>query len=155
MNFNADSFDKLTNSFYSESKQLEKSINNALEKSEKLSIPEIVGNYFQIMNITSQLTVLKKHLDDETNTKDAKILSARIVEIENLISEKFNKNLHPFVMSQLTKSIQESTRNLQSNQTQQKSKEQIEAEAKLYAKLREIMSTKEFVEQYDNGLTDD
>jgi len=37
----------------------------------------------------------------------------------------------------------------------QKSKEQIEEEAKLYKELREIMSTKEFVVQYENGLKDD
>ena len=36
-----------------------------------------------------------------------------------------------------------------------KSKEVIEAEANLYKELRELMSTKEFVEQYENGLKDD
>ena len=35
------------------------------------------------------------------------------------------------------------------------SKEIIENEAKLYEKLREIMSTKEFVKQYAAGLSDD
>ena len=36
-----------------------------------------------------------------------------------------------------------------------KSKEDIEKEAKLYKELREVMSTKEFVEQYATGLKDD
>ena len=108
------------------------------------------------MNVTSQITLLKKHLEGKINTNDAKILSNRVLEVENLISEKFNNNLHPLVVSQLKQSIQESTEALKSNQTQQqKSKEQIETEAKLYDRLREIMSTKEFVEQYDNGLTHD
>jgi len=39
--------------------------------------------------------------------------------------------------------------------SEQKSKETIENEAKLYEKLREIMSTKEFVKQYDSGLSND
>ncbi len=155
MNLNPDSFDEITDSFTSESKQLEKSINDSLGKSVKLSIPEIVGNYFQIMNVTSQISLLKKHLGSENKTEESKILSSRIAEIENLISEKFNKNLHPIVMSQLTNSIQESSKNLQSTQNQQKSKERIEEEAKLFAELREIMSTKEFVEQYENGLKHD
>ncbi len=36
-----------------------------------------------------------------------------------------------------------------------KSKEEIENEAKKYEKLRQMMSTKEFVEQYDKGLSHD
>ena len=58
-------------------------------------------------------------------------------------------------MSQLTKSIEESMKILQSNQLEQKSKEDVENEAKMYEALREKMSTKEFVEQYDKGLTHD
>ena len=37
----------------------------------------------------------------------------------------------------------------------QKTKEIIENEARLYKELRELMSTKEFVEQYDSGIKDD
>jgi hypothetical protein len=34
----------------------------------------------------------------------------------------------------------------------EKTKEEIENQAKMYKKLRQIMSTKEFVDQYNNGL---
>ena len=49
------------------------------------------------------------------------------------------------------------TNNLQSlgKESSKKSKEHIEKEAKLYKELREVMSTKEFVEQYAIGLKDD
>ena len=39
--------------------------------------------------------------------------------------------------------------------TEEKTKEIIENEARLYKELRELMSTKEFVEQYDAGIKDD
>ena len=60
-------------------------------------------------------------------------------------------------MSQLTDLIQEYTDNLKSlaKETDQKSKETIESEAKLYKELRELMSTKEFTIQYENGLKND
>ena len=52
---------------------------------------------------------------------------------------------------------QRHTDNLQSlaKETSQKSKEVIETEANQYKELRELMSTKEFVMQYENGLKDD
>ena len=58
-------------------------------------------------------------------------------------------------MKNITNSISNITGNLQSLNSEQKSKETIENEAKLYEKLREIMSTKEFVKQYDSGLSND
>jgi hypothetical protein len=44
---------------------------------------------------------------------------------------------------------------LQSRDSEQKSKEDTENDAKLYEELRQKMSTKEFVEQYDKGLSHD
>ncbi len=58
-------------------------------------------------------------------------------------------------MKHITNSISNITSNLQSINSEQKSKETIENEAKLYEKLREIMSTKEFVKQYDAGISHD
>ena len=65
--------------------------------------------------------------------------------------------LHPLIISQLTDSIQKYTSSLQSlaKDTSQKSKEIIETEASQYKELRELMSTKEFVMQYENGLKND
>ena len=153
MTSNTESVDEIANSFSSESEKLQNIINETQKKSSELSIPEIITNYFQIMNVNSHITLLKKHMDT-FDSPDSK-LTEKIKEAETLISDKFNKKLHPFIMSQLTKSIEESMEILQSSQSQQKSKEEIENEAKLYAALREKMSTKEFVEQYDKGLVHD
>ena len=150
---NTESIDEITRSFSLESEKLQNIINETQEKLSGLSIPEIIANYFQIMNVNSHITLLKKHI--ETLNSDDSKLTEKIKETETLISEKFNKKLHPFIMSQLTKSIEESMKILQSNQSEQKSKEEVENEANMYEALREKMSTKEFVEQYDKGLTHD
>ena len=60
--------------------------------------------------------------------------------------------MHPQIIENLTKSIKQITSELQSNNSEQKSKKDIERQAKLYEELRQKMSTKEFVEQYDKGL---
>ena len=142
------SFDDISSMFYTESGKLENLINNATTKSE-LSIHEIVETYYQIMNVYSMTVMLKQELD----TNEHKILLDKIAETERVISEKFNSNIHPHVMETLEKSIQSATQNLQSGNSEQKSKEDIQNEAKLYEELRQTMSTKEFVEQYDKGLS--
>ncbi len=145
------SIEETSNIFNEEAEKLESIINTALEKSE-LTISEIVQTYYQTMNVSSLATVLRQQLG---NTNKYNSLLSRIEETEKLISEKFDSNLHPLVMSQLTNSIANATKNLQSGNASEKSKDEIENEAKLYEKLRETMSTKEFVEQYDKGLSHD
>ena len=136
--------------FHDESEKLENLINIATTKSE-LSMHEIIETYFQIMNISSMAVMLKQQLQADEH----KILLDKIIDIERVISEKFNSSIHPQVLKQLTKSIQDSIKNLQSEDSKQKSKEDIENKAKLYEELRQKMSTKEFVEQYDKGLSHD
>ena len=74
---------------------------------------------------------------------------------QNFVAKNFNSIIHPKIMANIANSISTVTENLQSLNSEQKSKETIENEAKLYEKLREIMSTKEFVKQYDSGLSND
>ncbi len=137
--------------FSTEAEKLEFLINTALTKSE-LSIPEIVQTYYQIMNLTSFCAILKQQ-QKSLNEHDS--LISQIEETQTLILEKFDLDLHPLIMSQLTNSITVATKKLQSKKTLEKSKDEIESEAKLFEKLRQIMSTKEFVEQYDKGLPHD
>ncbi len=144
------SVDDISSMFHDESEKLENLINNATTKSE-LSIHEIIETYFQIMNVSSMAVMLKQQLQ----TDEHKILLDKIIDIERVISEKFNSSIHPQVLEKLTKSIQDSIKNLQSEDSKQKSKEDIENKAKLYEELRQKMSTKEFVEQYDKGLSHD
>jgi|TARA_B100000809_G_C14947839_1_gene462782 predicted DNA-binding protein len=144
------SVDDIFSMFHDESEKLENLINNATTKSE-LSIHEIIETYFQIMNVSSMAVMLKQQLQ----TDEHKILLDKIIDIERVISEKFNSSIHPQVLKKLTKSIQDSIKNLQSEDSKQKSKEDIENKAKLYEELRQKMSTKEFVEQYDKELSHD
>ena len=131
--------------FTSEYNKLENLV-NAIDFDAELPVNQIVEVYYQITNLSSMITVVKLQLDQ--NNDD--VLSA-----EKLISEKFNSTIHPKIMEHIATSISDITSNLQSVNSEQKSKETIENEAKLYEKLREIMSTKEFVKQYDAGLSYD
>jgi hypothetical protein len=145
-----DSIDDISSMFHTESEKLENLINKTTTKSE-LTIHEIVETYYQIMNISSMIVMLKQQL----NPVEHKTLLDKIAETERVISDKFNLTTHPQVMEKLTKSIQDTVNILQSRDSEQKSKEETENDAKFYEELRQKMSTKEFVEQYDKGLSHD
>jgi len=145
-----DSIDDISGMFHTESEKLENLINAATTKPE-LPIHEIIETYYQIMNVSSMITMLKPQIDVDEH----KSFLEKIQETEKIISEKFNSNVHPQIIKILAKSIQDTMKNLQSGGSEQKSKEEIENEAKLYEELRQKMSTKEFVEQYDKGLSHD
>ena len=119
---------------------------NKLNSENELPVNQIVEVYYQITNVSSMITVVKSQLAQNND---------KILHTEKFISEKFNSDIHPKIMKHITNSISDITSNLQSINSEQKSKETIENEAKLYEKLREIMSTKEFVKQYAAGLSDD
>jgi uncharacterized coiled-coil DUF342 family protein len=123
---------------------------NQINSENELLVNQIVEIYYQITNVSSMIEVMKQQIDKSDLSSFEKILNA-----ENFISEKFNSTIHPKIMNNIENSISEITKDLQSLDSDQKSKETIENEAKLYEKLREIMSTKEFVKQYDAGLSDD
>ena len=123
---------------------------NKINLENELPVNQIVSIYYQITNVTSMIEVMKQQIDNFDLTFHEKISNT-----ETFISKKFNSIIHPKIMTNITNSISEITKNLQSLNSEQKSKETIENEAKLYEKLREIMSTKEFVKQYDSGLSND
>ena len=154
MSDNESYFDETSKSFISESDKLETLIDHLLQKSEKFSIDEIVSIYYQIMNISSLIQFLKQNTSND-NSEKTQILLEKIELTENLIRNSFNTNLHPIILSHLIDYVQEIMTNLKSNTGKEKTKEIIESEAKLYEKLRVTMSTKEFVEQYDKGLSYD
>ena len=123
---------------------------NKLNSENELPVNQIVEIYYQITNVSSMIKVMKQQIDKSDLSSFEKISN-----VENFISKKFNSTIHPKIMNNIENSISEITKNLQSLDSDQKSKEIIENEAKLYEKLREIMSTKEFVKQYAAGLSDD
>lgn len=144
------SADEISKMFQTESEKLKNLLDTADSKSD-LSLHEIVETYYQIMNVSSMANMLVQQL----NENDHKSLLEKISEIQNMISTKFNLELHPKIMNNLTTSIQEITKSLQSQNQKEKSKEEIENDAEAYDELRKKMSTKEFVEQYDQGLSHD
>jgi len=145
------SFEDTFKIFNIETGKLESTINTALAKSE-LTLSEIVQTYYQIMNVGSLCTLIKQQ-HEYIDKNDS--LNRKIEETQKLISKKFELDLHPTIMTQLGNSIRDITKKLQSGNSLEKTKNEIESESKLFEKLRQIMSTKEFVEQYDKGLSND
>jgi len=141
--------------FESESNQLQNIIDKVENKSEK-TIPDIIEVYYQIMKVSSLTQVLKQNFSVTSEHKHEELLNL-IFKVQKQISEKFNASMHPMLLSHITTLIQNHTNNLKllARNSDHKSKETIESEANLYKELRELMSTKEFIEQYQNGLTDD
>ena len=143
------SSDAISQMFDSESQKLQNLIATANSKTD-MTIHEIVETYYQVMNVSSMVTVLKEQTESEPNP-----LLSKIHETEKIISEKFDSIIHPKILAKISSSIQEMTKNLQSGNSGEKSKEQIESDAKLFEELRQTMSTKEFVEQYEKGISHD
>ena len=141
------------NFFDSESKKLQDALELIQKKLDK-TIPEIIDVYYQAIKVDSLAKVLKENF--QTKPEHEAFL-ARIDKTQKYISEEFNASFHPKILTQLTDSIQKNTENLKllAKESGQKTKEIIEKEASLYKELREIMSTKEFVEQYENGIKND
>ena len=139
--------------FDSESKKLQDAHESIQKKSDK-TIPGIIDVYYQAIKVDSLAKVLKENF--QTKPEHEAFL-ARIDKTQKYISEEFNASFHPKILTQLTDSIQKNTENLKllAKESGQKTKEIIEKEASLYKELREIMSTKEFVEQYENGIKND
>jgi len=137
--------------FNSEATKLQGLVNNGLDNFKELDLSEIIELYYQVINVTSLAKFLKQNFE---KTENSKLFVSKIQEIEKFNVEKFDNNLHPSIMSNLKKLIENSMKNLKDVTSSQKdkTKEEMEEQAKMYENLRKIMSTKEFVEQYDIGI---
>ena len=143
------SAEDISKMFEDESQKLQNLFDTTDSKIE-MNIHEIVETYYQVMNVSSMATMLKQQADSEPEE-----LIERITNTEKLISERFDLSIHPKIKDHLSSLIQKLTKNLQSEPSGEKSKEQIEKDAKLFDELRQTMSTQEFVEQYETGLAHD
>ena len=139
----------------SEFEKLQKTIESLSKNSEK-TIPDIVNLYYQATMVETLSKKIKSDIIDESKSENQSLLT-EIDRIQTNINENFSQSIHLEILAFLTNSIKTSTENLKSlNQNSgQKTKQTIENEAKLYKELRELMSTKEFVEQYDSGIKND
>ena len=126
---------------------------DSIPKNSKKMIPDIVSLYFQ----ATMVETLSKKLRQDIVESDQQTYLEKINKIQKYVDENFSKSLHPEILSQLINSIQESTDNLKllDQNSEEKTKEIIENEAQLYKELRELMSTKQFVEQYESGIKND
>ena len=121
---------------------------DSISKNSKKMIPDIVSLYFQ----ATMVETLSKKLRQDIVESDQQTYLEKINKIQKYVDENFSKSLHPEILSQLINSIQESTDNLKllEQNSEEKTKEIIENEAQLYKELRELMSTKQFVEKRIN-----
>ena len=149
------SFEDSYKLFNLESEKLHKTLEFTSKKAKK-TILEITDMYYQVIVVRGLAKTLTQNFEVSTNFEYKKLID-KIEEIQKYLVDNFTKSLHPEILTQLTNSIQNSTENLKllGQNSEQKNKETIEQEAILYKKLRELMSTKEFVEQYEIGLKDD
>ncbi|QLH03776.1 hypothetical protein C5F47_02895 [Nitrosopumilus cobalaminigenes] len=141
------SSDEIFKMFKIESKKLSGFISNASDPN--LEISALVETYYQVMNVSSMISMLRQQLNPDLD----QILD-EIDKTELMILEEFNSDIHPKILENLKRSIQETTSVLQSN-FGEKSTKQIEDESHLFDELRKKMSTKEFVEQYDSEISHD
>ena len=149
-NDKSSSFDNSMDLFVSESKRLQNKIDSTLKNSNEFSMSQIVEIYHQVINVTSMTKILK-----ENPILEESFLST-IQETEKFIKEKFNTTLHPQISSHLQKSIEnlrDDLKNMSKNRDN-KTKTEIENQAKMFERLRQFMSTQEFVEQYDKISTE-
>ena len=139
----------------SEFEKFQKVIESVSKNSEKM-ISDIVSLYYQAIMVQTLSKKLSHEIGSVFESEQKKYLE-KINKIQKYVDENFSKSLHPEILSQLVNLIQKSTDNLKllDQNSEEKTKEIIENEAQLYKELRELMSTKEFVEQYDAGIKDD
>ncbi len=135
-----------------EMKKLENQIDDSLHATSKLDISQIIPIYHQVLNVSSMTNVLKEFFKNTNPQDETKNL---VNDAEKLISEKFNSNLHSKFLVHVSDLIDSSVNELQAKKNSQKTETEIKSDAALYDNLRELMSTKEFVEQYDQVLSHD
>ena len=145
---NSSSNDNPLDLFDVESKRLQNKI-DSIKNSDEFSVSQIIETYHQVINVTSMGKMLKENSTQEAN------FPTTIQETEKFIKEKFNKILHPQISSYLQESIDNLRNDLKnmSKNRENKTKTEIENQSKMFERLREFMSTKEFVEQYNKVST--
>ena len=151
---NNSSINEISDLLNLESSKLQDTIDHGIKNSEKLTLPEIIGAYYQVINVTSITKMLKENSDMMKYSEGKNTVITLIKNIEKEIDENFNKNLHFMILDNLDQAIENSKKQIKEIQLSQieKTKEGIEKQGEIYQTLRKLMSTKEFVDQYDKGL---
>ena len=142
--------DDTSDFFFRQYNELKKDVEQAIENSKKISVSQIVEIYYQVINVTS---LLKSIMESNNHAGNSDMIN-QIKESDQFIENKFNKELHPLVILRLKESIDNFRKQLKDNVKDKntRTKKEIEDQAEMYEELRQVMSTKEFVEQYDRLL---
>jgi hypothetical protein len=151
---NPSSINEISDLLNLEVSKLQNTINQGLKNSGNLILSEIIEVYYQVINVASITKMLKENPATMKALKENNAIITLIKNAEKEIDEKFNKNLHLLILDQLDQEIENSKRQIKEIQSRriEKTKEEIEKQGEIYQKLRQIMSTKEFVDQYDKRL---
>ncbi len=139
---------KATRLFREEADGFERMIREVPGNVDSLDIAGIVRCYYQVMSMSSIIRALKSQSPGRGGAE----LAGQIAGIERQIRERFDCSIHPAIMSRISESADRQMASLRESRAGGKAGEDIEDEARLFERLRETMSTKEFVEQYDKGL---
>jgi len=143
------SFEEVSKMFLGEVAGFERMISEVPGDIDSLGTAEIVRCYYQVMNMSSMIKALKPQ---STGQGRADMLR-QITGVEKQIREKFDHGIHPAIMSQMAESVSRQTAFLRGSKRAGRRAGKVTGdEAGLFEKLREAMSTKEFVEQYDKEL---
>lgn len=147
------SFRQAAEAFVQESEVLTGLMDSALKGAEKLDVAEIVRLYYQVISTSSIIRVLRTRADVHEDGG----LSDKIRDVEAAIEDRFNSNIHRTVMAALSERIRDMTDRLRKagKNGGEKTAEDVKNEAGMFEKLREIMSTREFVGQYDRQIGHD
>ena len=141
------SIDDTLRVFKEQSATLETILNNFTKQD--VSIEEILKIYYHIMTVSSMSMMLRKSIGEKNIT-----LYNQIQNTEKIIHDQFDSDIHKQIMQHLETLISNAKHQL-SSQDLGKSKTDIESKAKLFADLRQKMSVREFVMQYEKGLAND
>lgn len=106
-----------------------------------ISLNQIVETYFQISNISSMCKLIENSESIDSQK------SNQLDQIKKELIENFDKNIHPKIIEFIENEILTLKKHIESIPPEQ-TPEEIEESSKLFDKLRELMSTKEFVFQY-------
>ena len=139
--------DEIRDMLIREHKALQDAIKGARGRIQDLSIAEIVRLYHMAMGVSSTAGALKA-MGGGGRLHDT---------VMDDVGEMFDRGIHPSIMGHLAESVGMQTAELKKSKGRdgKKSGGGVRDAAAPFDRLRETMSTKEFVEQYDWGLGHD
>lgn len=138
--------DESVNLLLNESSKLKQTLDIYTKKIEEVSMTQIVELYYQVINVNSLVT----YCENLNYNQDSNI-NAEIINIKKIIQERFNNDLHRLILNKIDNLIKVTKNNLREIQKMpvERTKEEIEKQAENYEELRKMISTKEFVKQYN------